>query len=47
MVTRRGFLASTSTAAGVLALPALAAPRATGVTDTVGLCGEWCVPHGP
>jgi beta-glucuronidase len=41
MVTRRGFLASTSTAAGVLALPAVAAPRATAATDTVSLCGEW------
>lgn len=41
MVTRRGFLASTSAAAGVLTLPALAAPATTRVTETVDLCGEW------
>ncbi len=41
MVTRRGFLASTSTAAGALALPAVAAPPTSGLTDTMSLCGQW------
>jgi beta-glucuronidase len=41
MVTRRGFMASTSAAASALALPAVGASPEAGVTETVDLGGPW------